>query len=167
MKRFVLELRQAVSRFNAPPALTSLASMGFSSERGTLTMAASLNTASASLSASLTVLAFRTSPLTSLNPRLFLQCCRFSSLPVDRLSRTVTSTCWSDSLSARWLPMKPAPPAMRTWENFAVCFMAFWVGEKGIYGCRTAGFGRCRSLIVCFRPEKWWMQDKRINVWPR
>ena len=90
MKRLTPESRQALRRVNVPPTLTWFARSGSSTERGTLTTAASLKTASTFFTKRLTRTLSRTSPLTNLRFFLLLLCSMFSSRPVKRLSRIVT-----------------------------------------------------------------------------
>src|SRR6266540_7394257 len=53
-----------------------------------------------------------TSPRTSSKPGSPSTCSTFSGRPVERLSIAVTWWPSARSASARWLPMKPAPPVM-------------------------------------------------------
>ena len=56
---------------------------------------------------------WRIDPSTDRNPGLPRASTRFEASPVDRSSRTVTSSPRAMSASLRWDPMNPAPPVTR------------------------------------------------------
>ena len=89
----------------------SSVAIGSATDLGTDESAAWCRTNSAPSSASPTASLSRMSPTISLI--LSLTSSRFSSRPVERLSRTVTSSPLATSSLTIWEPMKPAPPVTR------------------------------------------------------
>jgi len=63
---------------------------------------------------------FRRSPCMNLKSGLLNPCLMFSKLPLLRLSRTQTLFPRDIRASARWLPMKPAPPVTKILLKFVL-----------------------------------------------
>ena len=56
------------------------------------------------------------------------RCAMLSMLPVDRSSRTMTSSPRAEQASARCEPMNPAPPVMRTPSRVTASFLEKRIG---------------------------------------
>src|SRR5687767_5783002 len=69
---------------------------------------------SASLTRRSSTVSFMTDSMTSWKRSQSERCCTFSIRPEQRLSSAVTLEPRFRHASARWLPIKPAPPVMRT-----------------------------------------------------
>src|ERR1044072_1512146 len=108
--------RQAWMSFKLPSTLASASSIGCSTETRTLACAAWCETTVTPRSRK------RASRPSSRRSRSTSSAAEgtFSRRPVERLSSTMTRCPSARAPSARWLPMKPAPPAMRSVSGMRV-----------------------------------------------
>ncbi len=123
--RWTPSSRHSSSRLNVPTTLLSKLFAGFSMLSMTRVSAARCTTASWPSSAARSSSPFRRSPAmirTLSRSRCFRS-------PRDSLSITVTAIPWSVRWVARWRPMNPAPPVIRT--CFMGCFLSVRAGNAG------------------------------------
>ena len=112
MKRFTPASRAAMRTFSVPCTFTSFVETGSSTLRATDGSAAWCSTYFCPFIARATSPGLRMSPSTTRSCRPS-RWAMFCMRPVVKLSRTVTVWPSWTSRSARWEPMKPAPPVTR------------------------------------------------------